>query len=176
MSTLIAIDPGMSGGVAWITGGIVGAVRMPEPEDLDTLLFTLSPIRAVYTELVPWVLGRRISPAAVGKLHYQRGVCEGLVMGRGIRLVRVEPKIWQQEFRLGTRNAAGSYGAWKRKLKTEATRRFPHLKVTLDTADALLILEYARSHEAAILAGDAIGTGIPENEPLSPKPATFGSR
>lgn len=143
-ASLIAIDPGMSGGVAWRTSdGTIGACRMPEPEDLDTLLFTMSPIRAVYIELVPWVLGMRISPAAVGKLHHNRGFCEGLVMGRQIRLVRVDPKQWQSHFKLGSRKDAGGYAEWKRKLKTEASRRFPDLDVTLDTADALLILEYA---------------------------------
>jgi hypothetical protein len=32
---------------------------------------------------------------------------------------------------------------WKRKLKEEAQRLFPNMDVTLKTADALLILEYA---------------------------------
>lgn len=146
-ASLIAIDPGMSGGVAWTKDGSVGACRMPPEDELNDLFFTLSPIRAVYIELVPWVLGTKISPASVGKLHHQRGLCEGLVMGRGIRLVRVEPQVWQAKFHLGTRKAAGGYSQWKRKLKTEAARRFPDLDVTLDTADALLILEFARSTE-----------------------------
>ena len=34
--------------------------------------------------------------------------------------------------------------AWKNKLKAEAQRRFPDLRVTLKTCDALLILEVAR--------------------------------
>lgn len=146
-ATLIAIDPGMSGGVAWIREGVAGACKMPPEDELNDLFFTLGPIRAVYMELVPWVLGMKISPASVGKLHYNRGLCEGLVIGRGIRLVRTEPQVWQSKFHLGTRKAAGGYSQWKRKLKTEAARRFPDLTVTLDTADALLILEYARGVE-----------------------------
>jgi hypothetical protein len=149
-ASLIAIDPGMSGGVAWIREGQVGACRMPPEDELNDLFFTLGPIRAVYTELVPWVLGVRISPASVGKLHYNRGLCEGLVIGRGIRLVRVEPKVWQAKFHLGSRKDAGGYSQWKRKLKTEAARRFPDLDVTLDTADALLMLEFARDAEGKI--------------------------
>lgn len=34
--------------------------------------------------------------------------------------------------------------AWKNKLKAEAQRLFPSIKVTLKTADALLIYEYAK--------------------------------
>ncbi len=149
-ATLIAIDPGMSGGVAWIREGQVGACKMPPEDELNDLFYTLGPIRAVYIELVPWVLGMKISPASVGKLHYQRGLCEGLVVGRGIRLVRTEPKVWQSKFHLGTRKDAGGYSQWKRKLKTEAARRFPDLTVTLDTADALLILDYARGVEVGV--------------------------
>ena len=40
---------------------------------------------------------------------------------------------------------ARSKTEWKNKLKAEAQRRFPHLNVTLKTADALLILEYSIS-------------------------------
>ena len=40
---------------------------------------------------------------------------------------------------------------WKAKLKAEAERRFPHLKVTFKTADALLILEAAIEIEGEML-------------------------
>jgi hypothetical protein len=45
-------------------------------------------------------------------------------------------------FGLGTASRCASKSEWKNKLKAEAQRRFPDLKVTLKTADALLILEW----------------------------------
>jgi hypothetical protein len=61
----------------------------------------------------------------------------------GMRLELVRPQVWQKAFGLGTASACASKSIWKNKLKAEAQRRFPHLKVTHKTGDALLILEYA---------------------------------
>jgi hypothetical protein len=44
---------------------------------------------------------------------------------------------------LGTKGKS-SKTEWKNKLKGEAQRLFPSEDVTLDTADALLILEYSK--------------------------------
>ena len=41
-------------------------------------------------------------------------------------------------------SACASRAIWKSKLKGSAQRLYPHLRVTLQTADALLILEYGR--------------------------------
>lgn len=54
----------------------------------------------------------------------------------------VRPQVWQKVFNLGTAASCASKSEWKNKLKAEAQRRFPHLPVTLATADALLILEW----------------------------------
>ena len=57
----------------------------------------------------------------------------------------MRPQDWQKGFGLGTASACASKRIWKNKLKAEAQRRFPHLNVTLKTADALLILEHSIS-------------------------------
>ena len=61
----------------------------------------------------------------------------------GVRIVRVRPHDWQKHLRLGTKKDCSGTTEWKNKLKSEAIRRFPTQKVTLATADALLILDYA---------------------------------
>ena len=61
-----------------------------------------------------------------------------------IRLVLVRPQVWQKGFGLGTASACAKKSEWKNKLKGEAQRRFPELRVTLGTADALLIGEWYR--------------------------------
>jgi hypothetical protein len=71
------------------------------------------------------------------------GFIKGAVQALGIRLVLVRPQVWQKGFGLGTASACASKTEWKNKLKAEAQRRFPHLNVTLKTADALLMLDHA---------------------------------
>jgi hypothetical protein len=56
----------------------------------------------------------------------------------------VRPAKWQQHFGLGKRSGCASDTEWKNKLKQAAQRLYPDIKVTLDTADALLLLEYGR--------------------------------
>lgn len=85
----------------------------------------------------------------------------------GVRLILVTPQAWQKALALGHRehpaplprkpskeqirnhrNAdAKCKRDWKNKLLQEAQRRFPGVNVTLATADALLILDYARQQE-----------------------------
>ena len=71
------------------------------------------------------------------------GFVKGVIQALEIRLLLVRPQVWQKGFGLGTASACSSKTEWKNKLKAEAQRRFPHLKVTHKTADALLILEWA---------------------------------
>ena len=71
------------------------------------------------------------------------GFIKGVVQTLGIRLELVRPQEWQKAFGLGTASACGSKSIWKNKLKAEAQRRFPHLRITHKTADSLLILDYA---------------------------------
>ncbi len=71
------------------------------------------------------------------------GFIKGVIQALEIRLVLVCPQVWQKGFGLGTATACGSGPKWKNKLKAEAQRRFPQLKVTKKTEDALLILDYA---------------------------------
>ena len=70
------------------------------------------------------------------------GVMHGSMLALGIRIVEVTPQRWQKWLGIGTSKGSASKTAWKNKLKAEAQRRNPDAKVTLATADALLILEY----------------------------------
>ena len=74
------------------------------------------------------------------------GVLIGALMAFGWRVIEVTPQKWQKHIGLGTRGSM-SKTEWKNKLKSEAQRRYPDLTVTLSTADALLIMEYAISQE-----------------------------
>ena len=144
---ILAIDPGLSGGVAFQAAGEPAeAVPMPPTEgDVVDLLRGLRARGAThaYLEDVPWVTGGKISPASTGKLQRNVGVLRGALLALGIPHTLVGPHDWQKPLRLGTRRECASSAEWKNKLKAEAQRRFPDLAVTLATADALLLLDYA---------------------------------
>jgi len=61
-----------------------------------------------------------------------------------VRVELVRPQKWQKALGLGSASGCASKTEWKNKLKAAAQRLYPHLKPTLATADALLILDFAR--------------------------------
>jgi hypothetical protein len=153
MKLTISIDPGASGGIAWNKDGQLGAVPMPDalPDLVEffrlLIAGTNSPV--AYVEKVPKFVGRAIPSSTTAVLFFNYGFCEGVLTALGVRIEQVDPHTWQKFFRLGTKRECASTTEWKNKLKSEAMRRFPQLKVTLSTSDALLILDYAQGKGAA---------------------------
>jgi len=150
MRTVIAIDPGLSGGVAVWTFGVAGCRPMPRTDgDILALVRGIMSASAksgaetvCALEAVSGFAGKAQPGSAMFKFGDQFGFLKGVLQTLGIRLELVRPQVWQKAFGLGTASACASKTIWKNKLKAEAQRRFPHLEVTLKTADALLILEY----------------------------------
>ena len=151
MSTIIAIDPGVSGGVAVWTFGVAGCRPMPATGgDVVALLrgiMLASDKSGAETVCVMEATGGYVGRAQPASRAYRfgenAGMLKGIIQTLGMRLELVRPQVWQRAFNLGTASACASKSIWKNKLKAEAQRRFPHLEVTLKTADALLILDYA---------------------------------
>ena len=146
---LLAIDPGLSGGLA-VHRPDAGASAFPMPptegDVVDTLRSLLvEGVTHAWVENVPWVTGGKVSPASTGKLQRNVGVLHGALLALGIPHTLVAPQDWQKPLRIGTRSGCATSTEWKNKLKAEAQRRFPGLTVTLATADALLLLDYARN-------------------------------
>ncbi len=80
------------------------------------------------------------------------GYLRGLLAMAGVKLVLVRPQQWMK----GIPGAIGAEkSARKRALKEHAARLFPSLKVTLKTADALCLAEYARQIEAGVTPATA---------------------
>ena len=138
--TTLAIDPGLSGGLAWRTEcAIFQPVAMPETEaDIVARIRSIAPDVAV-VEDIPWMTGGKVNPASLSKLHRNCGVIHGCLLTLGIKTILVRPQVWQARFGVAEKD----YAKRKRRLKAEAQRRYPNLHVTLDTADALLILDWA---------------------------------
>ncbi len=76
------------------------------------------------------------------------GVIMGAAMALGFRVETVTPQKWQKHFQLGLARDCASKSEWKNKLKAKAQQLFPHVEVTLKTADALLLWEYGQRMEA----------------------------
>jgi hypothetical protein len=146
--TIIGIDPGAKGAIAWqVDGGKVAVSKMPETEpDICALLREIEHggLIVLYIEDVP--IGMPGKGAAMAKLNRNAGYIRGVVNALGIPMVLIRPAKWQAEYGVGKRSGCKSDSEWKNKLKQVAQRLFPDIRVTLDTADALLILDYARKH------------------------------
>lgn len=142
----IAIDPGSSGCVALLTDtGKTLAHKMPEtPMDLLELLRSLNNEYSVtcYMEKVGGRPGMGGSPMFNFGKGY--GHLEMALLALEIKTITISPQAWQKTFNVGTKGKS-STTEWKNKLKAKAQQLFPSLKVTLWSADALLIGEYARN-------------------------------
>lgn len=148
----LAIDPGASGGYAWPVEDIVVARPMPDTE--GELLDDLRAIRAMAKDVTVTIeeVGGYVGSAQPGSAMFKFGRGFGFLLGAcmalGYRVQLVRPQRWQSRLGLGTASSCASKSEWKRKLKAEAQRRFPNCPdITLKTADALLILDYAINRE-----------------------------
>ena len=170
LSVVIALDPGKSGGIAVNVLGVVDCRPMPATE--GDLLALLRGIRdaalksgmapVCFLERVGGYVGRQQPGSAMFNFGRHFGFTLGLLQALEIEVVLVTPQVWQKGFGLGTRSACASDSEWKNKLKAEAQRRYPQLPVTLATADALLILNWAlRAGGMCRVPGDMNSTPHP---------------
>ena len=137
----LAIDPCAAGGIAYdAEPGIVDAVAMPETVvDLADALRSLKLKGCItaFLEEIPKFAGA--NGAAMIKLGIRYGEVRGVLAAFCFRVVELPPKACQKTLALGNKQSHGS--RWKNHLKERAQALYPHLSVTLKTADALLILE-----------------------------------
>lgn len=153
--SIIAIDPGVNGGIASIVDGqFVIAVHMPGTEgDIIKLLRDFKQKALISGEFSTIAVIEKIpfggipNASALAKLHSNAGFIRGVIQTLAYRVEMVDPKVWQEHFHFGKVNDCKNKTAWKNKLKSEAQRIYPALskEITLATADALLILEWADS-------------------------------
>jgi len=150
--TIIGIDPGAGGALAFITPdgrAVVHKTKTTLP--LEAIQDALcgrdrSQVIAYIEELTGFQQGRvAMRGAQVAVMMRNLGVWEGILMGMGISHRLVKPQQWQA----GISGVKGSeYADKKKALRLEAARRFPSMKPTADTADALLIADFGRRVES----------------------------
>ena len=146
MPTIIAIDPGASGGIAVSgPGNKTICYSMPKTEgDLVTLLKSFPADSVYYLENIVKNIGGKMPASAMVVYAGNWGFIKGVIQALGCELHLVDPQKWMKALGLGVRGKM-TKTEWKNKLKSETQRLYPHLKVTLSTADALLILTYAQA-------------------------------
>jgi Holliday junction resolvasome RuvABC endonuclease subunit len=145
----IGIDPGKSGGIAWIIDGKPCVEKLPE-----TLMDRWNLFESIASE-VPMIYRQTETIAYIEQVHSspQMGVKSAFSFGQtfghlemaltaaNIPFKRVRPQEWQKAMKCLT-------GGNKNVSKARAQEIFPSLRITHATADALLIAEFGRSQNA----------------------------
>lgn len=174
---LIGVDPGAGGGVAWTKPGegVVCTPMPPDFDGLARLAHYIQE-KALETDgmvqIVCYV--EQVSGyTKPGKSDMVREEVDGVVILKerenrqpgsamfnfgknvgaeimafvmiGAKIIEVHPAVWMKPF--GLKKLGRGKTEWKNALKSTAQRKFPGIKVTLKTADALLILSYASLKE-----------------------------
>lgn len=153
---LMGIDPGASGGIAWIHRGDCRIRCIPMPASTHDLWQWLCQWRrpdvrvfAMVEQVGGYFKGAESSGNSGGAANATRMFSFGrqygeILMGlcaAGIKWGAVMPQVWQGYLHL--KKMRGEQGtAYKRRLKEDALRRYPTLHITNATADAVLICTY----------------------------------
>jgi hypothetical protein len=142
MKRILALDPGVNGGIAWRDeNGITQAEPMPEgmsaQADFIRRVAAANPgIVAVLERTGTYMPGNSGVAAATFARHC--GALEAMLYCIGIPAEQVTPQRWQKHF--GT--LPKEKPERKRAIKEIMARRYPHLTVTLKVADALALLTF----------------------------------
>ena len=146
VKTIIAIDPGASGGFCQFIGDkAIQAWKFTSLSDFVDDLFEIKDDPDLTLELVledvPPFAGKNIPSSTGFKLGKSCGFYEGVARGLRIPCHMVRPQTWQKGFG-GVKGQSTSIK--KRILKDHASRLYPQLgkQITLATADAVLIGHY----------------------------------
>lgn len=145
----IAIDPGANGGIAYTTP--LGDVSKPLPKTLgDTyallkeilgaqgFLQGLANVSCHLEQPPPFI--KAIPGSAVYVMARNFGQLEGLLTAFRVPFHLTRPQAWQAAHPNLGKKGNLTTTVWKNKLKARAQQLYPEEKVTLATADALLIL------------------------------------
>ncbi len=151
----VGIDPGEDGAIVMIQGDEVSASRVKIQTDKElwegvSLLADFG-VFACIEQQTPrptkfyqnggWQSTILASTCILyGRYHQARS----FLIAAGIPFEDVPPKRWQKGLHIPDRPKGMKQTDWKNVLKAKAQELFPDEKVTLATADALLLAEYCR--------------------------------
>lgn len=147
----MGIDPGASGGIAMILGSAGGDSvtfkSMPdsEPGVWDLVQMMADPVNKVFA-CIEWITPAFFGAgkASMSKLYGSYKALRMALVAADIAFEDVKTAQWARALDIPPRKRVEGRAEWKNRLKARAEELFPGLKITLATADALLIAEYCR--------------------------------
>jgi hypothetical protein len=147
MITIIGIDPGSSGGIAHYKNSKAYAVKMPkktnELNDYFKMLRSENESVIVFLEKVSHFLTGDDAPGkkfAIQKMMNSYQELKTLLQVNNLPYCEVHPATWQTN--LLERRKGESKQDRKRRYSEFAKGKYPELKVTLSTSDALCIMTF----------------------------------
>jgi hypothetical protein len=143
MNPILCIDPGASGGLALLNSERI-VEAFPMRDGMTGQIDAIRHIAATnpgLTAIIEKVGYHRPGNSAVSTAKFARhcGHLEAALYSAGVPFEEVAPGTWMKS--LGALPADKT--ARKNAIKEQVARRFPHLAVTLKTADALGMLVWA---------------------------------
>ena len=151
MSTIVGIDPGVTGGLACIYDGKLAAVEpMPvysgraDGMGIDQLLSEWEPDAVYLEDTQPMPKNGSIATFSLG---LNTGIIIGAVQANEFRLVRVKPQLWKKRMGLTGKDKNASRGL-ARELFPEFANKFILVKSD-GLAEAALIARYGAFNEFA---------------------------
>ncbi len=157
LPTYIGIDPGMSGGLAYIRGEEIRVREMPVGERdivdwLWPLTFPTNKCSAMIEKVGGFIPGNTSEDnpsggqpgSAMFKFGQSYGSLRMALTATDISFDEVIPRTWQKEIGIQARLPGESKGHFKARLKAKAQQLFPRINLTLKTCDALLIALYCK--------------------------------
>jgi hypothetical protein len=165
---VLGIDPGKEGGFALISPeAIVKTFPMPETEEgiRDLFYERIKPVGVMHCQIEKVHAMPKNGAVSMFKFGRNAGVLIGMLLAHRISFRETDPKVWQNGLGIPRRiripkksrqvqiNFARpeSDRDWKKRLMALAKKLYPEADVTLETADALLIAEFARRDFFGIL-------------------------
>ncbi len=146
----IGVDPGMNGGIAFIRPEMetdyVRVERCPKTVHEMATLFEMGVNMAESRENVVVFIEHVWTFPGDGRVGafrfgYNYGLWKGITAANEIDLYNIPPKRWQGSLNVPDK----TYGKDRKKwLKEHAVSLFPNVKITFNTADAVLIANYAK--------------------------------
>lgn len=146
---IAGVDPGEKGGIAVLDGDTLYTFKMPIGypdiyEVLKGLQEEFGITKCVIERVGLGLPGQSSKATATFARH--NGHLEMALYALGIQTEEVTPQKWQKFYSNSIGTAKGlTKTEWKNKLKGLAQRLYPREKVTLNTADAILLAHYGKS-------------------------------
>lgn len=153
LHTIVAIDPGVSGGIVALSAGSGEIVQWSMPESSDGICNLFQQIQReqseagnavrVVQENINGFMGKSLPGSRMFVMGRNFGITEGAAKMAGFSVTLVTPRKWQGD--LNFEKGDLKRDQWKRFLKRRACDLYPDIRITSETADAILIMHWARN-------------------------------